>query len=62
MTILTTAKISKGFRVTIPKEVREIMELEKGDEIVFLTVKKMLTRAQRMKWFFTRGGCLFVCV
>jgi len=44
MTILTTAKISKGFRVTIPKEVRKFLELEEGDEIVFYTVKEMLTR------------------
>jgi AbrB family looped-hinge helix DNA binding protein len=44
MTILKTAKISKGFRVTIPKEVREIIELEEGDEIVFFTVENVLTR------------------
>ena len=53
MTILTSAKISKFFLVSIPKEIREFMELEEGDEIVFLTVRKMLTRAQRMKWSFT---------
>lgn len=44
MTILKTAKISKGFRVTVPREVREIMKLEEGDEIVFFTVENLLTR------------------
>ncbi len=44
MTVLTTAKVSKGFRVTIPKEVRELLKLEEGDEIVFYTVEEMLTR------------------
>jgi len=44
MTILATAKISKGFRVTIPKEAREFLELEKGDEIVFFRVEGMLGR------------------
>jgi AbrB family looped-hinge helix DNA binding protein len=39
MTILATAKVSKGFQVTIPKEAQELLKLEEGDEIVFFTVK-----------------------
>ena len=35
MTILAVVKISKNFRVTIPKKVRDILELEKDNEIVF---------------------------
>ncbi|MFQ5822376.1 MAG: AbrB/MazE/SpoVT family DNA-binding domain-containing protein [Candidatus Heimdallarchaeota archaeon] len=44
MTILATAKVSKGFRVTIPKEARELLELEEDDEIVFFTVEGLLGR------------------
>jgi AbrB family looped-hinge helix DNA binding protein len=44
MTILATAKISKDFRVTIPKEAREFLELEEGEEIVFFKVEGMLGR------------------
>ncbi len=44
MSILATAKISRDFRVTIPKEVREFLELEEGEEIVFFEVEGMLGR------------------
>lgn len=44
MTILATAKISKGFRVTIPKEAREFLEVKEGEEIVFFKVEGMLGR------------------
>lgn len=39
MGVLATVKVPAGFRVTFPKEVREILELKKGDEIVFFTVE-----------------------
>ncbi|MFW6110490.1 MAG: AbrB/MazE/SpoVT family DNA-binding domain-containing protein [Thermoproteota archaeon] len=39
MTILDTAKIGKNFRITIPQEVRESLDLEEGNEIVFFTVE-----------------------
>ncbi len=42
MTVLATAKVSKDFRVTIPKEARELLELEEGDEIVLFTVEGKL--------------------
>ena len=44
MSILATVKVSKGFRVTIPKEAREFLEIEEGDEIVFFTVEGMQGR------------------
>jgi AbrB family looped-hinge helix DNA binding protein len=37
MTILGKTKITKGFRVTIPKEIREILGLEVEGEIVFFS-------------------------
>lgn len=40
MTVLTTTTISKGFRVTIPKEARELLGLNVGDQIVFFTVEE----------------------
>lgn len=39
MTILETAKIGKNFRITLPKEVRESLDLREGGEIVFFTVE-----------------------
>lgn len=44
MSILATAMVSKGFRVTIPKEARKFLEIEEGDEIVFFTVEGMQGR------------------
>ncbi len=44
MTILAAAKVSAGFRVTIPKEAREFLDMEEGDEIVFFTVEGMRGR------------------
>lgn len=39
MAILATGKVSKDFRVTIPKEVREFLDLEAGSTIVFFTIE-----------------------
>ena len=39
MTILTTVKVPKGFRVTIPKEARKRLGLEEGEELIFFTVE-----------------------
>lgn len=35
MAVLTIVKIGRDFRVTIPKEVRELLELEESGELVF---------------------------
>jgi AbrB family looped-hinge helix DNA binding protein len=39
MTILDTTKVGRDFRVTIPKEARELLELKEGDELVFFTIR-----------------------
>ena len=44
MAVLATAKASTDFRVTIPKEARDFLKLEQGDEIVFFTVDGMQGR------------------
>jgi AbrB family looped-hinge helix DNA binding protein len=35
MAILTTARVGRDFRITVPKEVRELLALSEGDELVF---------------------------
>jgi len=35
MAVLAIVKVGRDFRVTIPKEVRELLELEEGNELVF---------------------------
>ena len=39
MPILTTVKVGRDFRVTFPKEVRKLLKLVEGDELVFFTVE-----------------------
>jgi AbrB family looped-hinge helix DNA binding protein len=39
MVVLTTTKVGRSYRVTLPQEVRELLELREGDEIVFFTVR-----------------------
>jgi AbrB family looped-hinge helix DNA binding protein len=39
MPVTATAKIGRNFRVTIPKEIRELLELEEGDELLFFKTK-----------------------
>jgi AbrB family looped-hinge helix DNA binding protein len=34
------ATVPKGFRATIPKEARELLGLDVGDQIVFFTVEE----------------------
>jgi len=38
MAVLATAKMRKNYRMTLPKEVREILEVDVGDELVFFTM------------------------
>jgi AbrB family looped-hinge helix DNA binding protein len=44
MAILATTKVGVDFRVTIPKEVREHLELNEGDELVFYTIRRQKGR------------------
>ena len=37
--IIAKAKIGKDFRLTIPKEVREYLKLEGGEELIFYVVE-----------------------
>lgn len=39
MTILAKVKIGSEFRVTFPKDVRDFLDLNEGDELVFYTIK-----------------------
>jgi len=39
MAVLAIVKVRRDFRVTIPKKVRELLELKQGDEVVFFTVE-----------------------
>ena len=37
--MIARAKIGKDFRLTLPKEVREYLKLEGGEEIIFYTIE-----------------------
>jgi len=39
LAVLAISKVGQSFRVTIPKEVRELLELEEGDELLFFKTK-----------------------
>ncbi len=39
MAVLAIAKVGRDFRVTIPKEVRKLLELKEGDELLFFSTK-----------------------
>ncbi len=44
MTVLAEAMISRNFRVTIPKEVREHLKLAEGNKLIFFTVAELKER------------------
>ena len=35
---MATGRVGRDFRVTLPREVREFLELEEGEELVFFTI------------------------
>jgi len=37
--VLATAKVAKDYRITLPKEVREFLNLEAGCTLVFFTIE-----------------------
>jgi AbrB family looped-hinge helix DNA binding protein len=39
MTVLATVTIGKNSRITVPKEVRNLLELEEGDELLFFKTR-----------------------
>ena len=39
MTVIATGKIGKDFRVTLPMDVREFLDLKEGDELIFYSVE-----------------------
>jgi AbrB family looped-hinge helix DNA binding protein len=44
LAVLAIVKVGRDFRVTIPKEVRELLELEEGDELLFFKTKGWIKR------------------
>lgn len=44
MTVVAKAKVGTDFRMTIPKEVRDILELKEGEELIFYTVDEWMNR------------------
>ncbi len=39
MAVLATTKVGQDFRVTVPREVRELLELSEGDELIFFALR-----------------------
>jgi AbrB family looped-hinge helix DNA binding protein len=39
MVVLAAGKVGREFRVTLPKEVRELLGLKEGDKLVFFTAE-----------------------
>jgi AbrB family looped-hinge helix DNA binding protein len=39
LAVLAMCKVGQGFRVTVPKEVRELLKLEEDDELLFFKTK-----------------------
>jgi AbrB family looped-hinge helix DNA binding protein len=44
MVILATTKVDKKFRITIPKEIRELLKLTANSELIFFTVAEWKER------------------
>ncbi len=44
MTVITSTKVGRDFRVTLPKEVREMLQLKEGDEVIFYTMERIIKR------------------
>lgn len=38
MTVLATGSVRRNFRVTLPSEVRDYLDLEEGEELIFFTI------------------------
>jgi len=44
VTVLASGRVGRDFRVTLPREVREELDLRESDEIIFHTVEGMRGR------------------
>jgi AbrB family looped-hinge helix DNA binding protein len=44
MAVLTVVKIGRGFRITLPKEVREILQVTEENELIFFTIEGQKSR------------------
>jgi len=44
MAVLAEAKVSKGFRVTLPTAVRDFLRVTEGSSLLFFTVEGMKGR------------------
>ena len=44
MVILASAKVDKKFRITIPKDVRQLLSLTANSELIFFTVAEWKER------------------
>jgi len=44
MAVLAVAKVSKRFRITLPMEVREFLNVTEGSNLIFFTVEGMKGR------------------
>jgi len=38
MAVLATGSVGRNFRVTLPREVRDYLDLEEGEELIFYTI------------------------
>ena len=39
MAILASVKVGKNHRITIPKEVRDVLKINEGSEVIFYTTE-----------------------
>ena len=38
MAILATGKVGRDFRITLPSDVRDFLDLEEGEDLIFYTI------------------------
>ncbi len=67
MAVLAVAKVGRGFRVTISKDVRELLELEEGDGLLFfktegwmkrICLKELFALTKRRKFRIETNACV----
>ena len=53
MTVLAVAKVSKKYRITLPIEVRDFLNVTEGSNLIFFTVEGMKGRGLYKKGLTT---------